>query len=99
MAIFNGSFKIAFGFGLGVCAVKALQGVSPAFRGVGRPLLKATVKSGLILARNSREKFAEMRETLSDVAAEAAAELEAEPAQAPPGHDLARGKAQSAGVM
>ncbi len=82
MSMFNnGPTKIAFGFGLGVIAAGVVKEILPAFRGLGRPLLKATVKSGLILARDSRVRFAEFRETLADVTAEAESELAAVPAQ------------------
>ncbi len=98
MRLFSGPTKIAFGFGLGVMATGLVKQVLPNFRGLGRPLLKATVKSGIMLARDGRVKFAEFRETLADVTAEAEAELRretAEPAVPPfaeqPGH--------TAGVM
>ncbi len=75
MPLFSGPTKIAFGFGLGVMMTGMIKEVLPNFRGLGRPLLKATVKSGLMLARDSRLKMAEVREALADVAAEAEAEL------------------------
>ena len=75
MSLFSGPTKIAFGFGLGVMAAKLVKEVLPAFRGVGRPLLKAAVKSSVILAHNGRLKFAEFRETVADMSAEAEAEL------------------------
>ncbi len=53
MRILSGSTKIAFGVGLGLVAAEVLKDVLPAFRGLGRPLLKATVKSGLMLARTA----------------------------------------------
>jgi hypothetical protein len=87
MGMFNGPVKVAFGFGLGVAAAGIVKEILPAFRGLGKPLLKATVKSGLILAREGSVKIAEFKETLSDVAAEAEAELRQEEPQfqtAPP---------------
>jgi hypothetical protein len=75
MAIFNSGTKIAFGFGLGVVAAGVVKQILPAFQGLGRPLLKATVKSALILARDGRTRFAEFQETLADVTAEAETEL------------------------
>ncbi len=71
----NGPFKIAFGFGLGIMAANVFREVLPALQGVGRPLLKAAVKSGAILARNGQVKIAEFRETLADVRAEVELEL------------------------
>ena len=41
MRIFSGTAKVAFGFGLGVAAAGILKEALPAFRGFGRPLLKA----------------------------------------------------------
>ncbi len=91
--------SIAFGFGLGVAAAGVVKQIMPAFRGLGRPLLKATVKSGLILARDGRLKLAEFRETLADVAAEAATELNQPTAQEPPFEGFSDAKKQAAGVM
>lgn len=51
-------------------AAEVLRDVLPAFRGLGRPLLKATVKSGLMLAQDSRLMLAEFRQVLTEVAAE-----------------------------
>ncbi len=99
MAIFNGSTKIALGFGLGVVAASAVRQILPAFRGLGRPLLKATVKSGLILAQEGRVKLAEFRETLADVAAEAQAELNQDAAPVPPRTEVRPEVADTAGVM
>lgn len=98
MSILSGPTKIAFGFGLGVAAAGIIKEIRPAFRGLGRPLLKATVKSGLIVARNSRFKIAELRETLSDVTAEAEAELAATPETAP-NQPFAETPKQGAGIM
>jgi Protein of unknown function (DUF5132) len=100
MGIFNsGPTKVAFGFGLGVIAAGVVKEILPAFRGLGRPLLKATVKSGLILARDGRVKLAEFRETLADVTAEAEAELAAVPPQVPVNQPLASDLKQKVGVM
>jgi hypothetical protein len=75
MGIFNSGTKIAVGFGLGVLAAGVVKEILPAFQGLGRPLLKATVKSALILARDGRTRLAEFGETLADVTAEAQTEL------------------------
>ncbi len=99
MRILSGSTKIAFGFGLGVVAAEVVKEVAPAFRGLGRPLLKAAVKSGLILARDGRSRLAEFRETLSDVTAEASAEL-ADPGEVPvAGQRHAEKNVRAAGIM
>ncbi len=84
--------------GLGLVAAEVLKDVLPAFRGLGRPLLKATVKSGLLLAQGSRLKLAELRQVLTEVAAEAKTELAREESEIPPAQPYV--KAQSAaGVM
>jgi hypothetical protein len=98
MSIFSGPTKIAFGFGLGVAAAGIIREVLPAFRDLGRPLLKATVKSGLILARDSRFGLEHFREVLSDVAAEARTELAAVP-EAARNQSFTEAKEQRAGVM
>jgi|SRR5581483_3867320 len=71
----NGPTKVAFGFGLGVMAAGLFKTVLPAFRGVGRPLLKAAVRGSVILARDGRAKYETFRETLADVSAEVHAEM------------------------
>jgi len=99
MRIFSGSIKIAFGFGLGVAAAGLVKEIRPAFRGLGRPLLKATVKSGMILASNGRVKVAELKETLADVAAEAEAELRSEQPEFASNRQSGEGPKQNAGIM
>lgn len=98
MRIFSGSIKIAFGFGAGIVAASALKDVLPAFRGLGKPILKATVKSGLILARNSRTRVAAFREAVADAAAEAQAEL-ASDAEAVPVQEFTKASKHAGGLM
>lgn len=99
MRILSGSTKIAFGMGLGLVAAEVLKDVLPAFRGLGRPLLKATVKSGLMLAEDSRLKLAELRQVLTEVAAEAKTELAREESEIPPAQPYAKAAQRAAGVM
>jgi hypothetical protein len=89
----------AFGVGLGIVAAEVLKDVLPAFRGLGRPLLKATVKSGLMLAQDSRLKLAEFRQILTEVAAEAKTELAREESEVPPARPHANTAQAGAGVM
>ena len=103
MSLFKSGSKIAFGFGLGIMAAELAKELRPAFRGLGLPLLKAAVRSGVILAGDGREKFAHFRQTLADVTAEVQAEMkaevemgQAEPSMPPPATEKARA---SAGVM
>jgi hypothetical protein len=84
---------------LGIVAAEVLKDVLPAFRGLGRPLLKATVKSGLMLAQDSRVKLAEMRQMLTEVAAEARTELAREESEIPPDQSYAKAAGTAAGVM
>lgn len=99
MAIFNSGTKIAFGFGLGVVAAGVVREIRPAFQGLGRPLLKATVKSALILARDGRTRLAELGETLADVTAEAQTELDRASAGVKFQEKAAEAKKQAAGIM
>ena len=50
----SGPSKIAFGFGLGIMTAEVFKELIPVFRELRRPLLKAAVQSGEILARNGR---------------------------------------------
>jgi hypothetical protein len=99
MRIFSGSTKVAFGFGLGVVAAGLVKEILPAFHGLGRPLLKASVKSGMILASSGRVKLAEFKETLADVAAEAEAELRTEQPEFASKRPFEEGPKQNAGIM
>src|SRR4051794_15528742 len=97
MRIFSGPTKIAFGFGLGIAAAGMVKEMAPAFRGLGRPLLKATIKSAIVFARESQSQFAGLRETLADVKAEVDAELgPAAPASEPGAPQFQK---RAAGVM
>jgi hypothetical protein len=71
--------NVLFGIGLGLAGARVLRQVAPAFHGLGRPLAKATVKSGLMLF----DHIAELRENVQDLAAEARAEMNAEPPPPP----------------
>jgi Protein of unknown function (DUF5132) len=77
----SGPTKIAFGFGLGILAADVMKEILPAFHGLGRPLLKAAVKSGLILGQRGRVRLEQFRETLADVRAEVQVEMEMEQAE------------------
>ncbi|MDR3568527.1 MAG: DUF5132 domain-containing protein [Syntrophobacteraceae bacterium] len=76
---------------IGIGALLLAPVVLPAAGSVIRPLIKATVKSGLLLAHKGREFVSEAMESLEDITAEVKAELIAEresptpvaPAEAP----------------
>jgi hypothetical protein len=70
--------RVLIGIGIGLAAAGLIKGLIPSFRGVGRPLAKATIKSGLALIDKGREKAAEFGEAFEDLVAEARAEIDAE---------------------
>jgi hypothetical protein len=78
MALFNGGRGLLAGIGIGVLAAAVGRRIAPAFAGLGRPVAKAAIKSGLILYDRGRVQFAVMRETFDDLAAEARVEIERE---------------------
>lgn len=77
--------KILIGVGIGVVTASLLRGIAPAFRGVGRPLARAGIKSGITLMEKGREKFAHLSEVFEDLVAEVKAELETEAREAAAG--------------
>lgn len=70
--------NLLIGVGIGMGALVFLKELVPAFKGVGRPLAKATIKSGILVFDKSREKLAQFRETCEDLVAEVRAEMEGE---------------------
>ena len=70
--------NLLVGVGIGMGALVLLKGLAPAFKGVGRPLAKATIKSGIVAFDKGREKMAEWRETYEDLVAEVHSEMEQE---------------------
>jgi len=78
MAIFDDEQQnILIGIAIGVGAAALIKGVGSAFKGAGRPLAKATIKSGIILFDKGREAAARARETFEDLVAEVRSEMEA----------------------
>ncbi len=84
MAILDNGVKIGTGLAIGLGALILAPAVIPAVASVLRPIVKATIKSGLILMDKTREVIAETRETIEDLTAEAQAELADERSQVPP---------------
>lgn len=70
--------KFLWGLGIGLIAAVVVREVLPSFKSVGRPLAKATVKSGITLFEKGRETVAVWSEALEDLVVEAKAELEEE---------------------
>jgi hypothetical protein len=63
-------------FALGVVAASALRAYGPALGRLLRPVVKETIKGGLVAGRELQTLADEVREELEDVAAEARAEVE-----------------------
>jgi hypothetical protein len=100
MSLFNsGPLKIAFGFGLGLVTAEIAKQMMPAFRGLGKPLLKAAVKSGVILTQQGRVHFAELQETLADLRAEVQAEMAVEAGAAEKAAELSRETVNGQGTV
>ncbi len=70
--------NVLIGIAIGLAAAGLLKNIGPAFRGMGRPLAKAAIKSSLTFLDKGREKTAEFGEAFEDLVAEARAELDAE---------------------
>ncbi len=76
MALFDSNErKVLLGAGIGIVGLSVVRQVLPAFAGLGRPLAKATIKSGLKLYDRSRESMARMVEVFEDLSAEAREEM------------------------
>ncbi len=70
--------KVVGGLAIGIGASILAPVVVSVFSEVGKPLLKATMKSGILLFEKTKELAAEVTETTEDLWAEAKAELEGE---------------------
>jgi hypothetical protein len=82
MAIFGGNGRnTLIGFALGVGATVLARQFLPALKEVGRPLAKATLKSGITAYEKARETIAQLGETVEDLMAEAVSELGEEEAK------------------
>ena len=78
MALIEDGLKFGTPVLVGIGALLLAPLVLPAAGTVMRPLIKATVKSGLLLAHKGRELVSEAMESLEDITAEVKAELIAE---------------------
>jgi len=70
--------NVLIGMGVGVGLAALLPGLSSIFKDAGRPLAKATIKTGLVAYEKGREKMAHWGEVVEDLVAEARMELETE---------------------
>ncbi len=78
MALFDNGLKIGTPILVGLGALLLAPLVLPAAGKIAKPLIKATVKSGLLMAQKGRELISEAMESLEDITAEVKAELIAE---------------------
>jgi len=74
----NGNVKFLIGLAVGVLGVGVAREILPSFDGLGRPMAKATIKSGFKLFRWGQENMARFSEYVEDLIAEAGNELESE---------------------
>lgn len=70
--------KILLGVGIGIAGLSLMRQILPAFGGLGRPLAKAAIKSGIGFYEKGRETLARMTEVVEDLAAEARHEMDQE---------------------
>lgn len=91
MGLLDGGLKgnVMMGLAIGIGATVLGPAVLPALAGVAKPLLKAAIKSGLLLYEKGKETAAELSEVVEDVVAEAKAEMEEVYAEAAPAATVA----------
>ncbi len=77
MALFNNGLKgnILTGLAIGIGASVLAPAVIPVLANVVKPLAKAILKGGIVLYEKGLETFAETKEVVEDLIAEAKAEL------------------------
>ncbi len=73
------SRNILIGIAVGVAAAGAVKAFRPAFKGVGRPLAKGVIRSGIKIYDVSREAVAQAAEMIEDLVAEVRAEVAQNP--------------------
>ena len=78
MALIEDGLKMGTPVLVGIGAILLAPVVLPVVGSALKPLIKATVKSGLLLAQKGRELVSEALESLEDITAEVKAELIAE---------------------
>lgn len=84
MALFNNGLKgnILTGLAIGIGASVLAPAVIPVLANIVKPLAKAALKGGIVLYEKGLETFAETKEVIEDLVAEAKAELAEAKAQA-----------------
>jgi hypothetical protein len=80
---FLGNGGIGYGIAIGIGAALLVPVLAKFLSSVGKPLLKESIKGGLILIEKGKVAAAEMKEIVEDITAEAKSELAASPKAAP----------------
>jgi hypothetical protein len=79
MALFDKDARnILIGVGVGVGVSALFPALASIFKDAGRPLAKASIKTGITAFEKGREKVAHWGEVIEDLVAESKAELEME---------------------
>ena len=77
MGLFDNGLKgnILTGLAIGVGAAVLAPAVVPALANVAKPLIKAAIKTGIIMLEKGKETAAELSEVFEDIVAEAKSEM------------------------
>ncbi len=77
MGLFDNGFKgnILTGLAIGIGASVLVPAIIPVLANIAKPVAKAALKGGLVLYEKGMETFAETKEVVEDLLAEAKAEL------------------------
>jgi len=78
MALFDNGLKIGAPILLGIGVLILAPVIAPVAASALKPLVKATIKTGLSLVQKGRELISEAAESFEDITAEVKAELIAE---------------------
>jgi hypothetical protein len=91
MGLLDNGFKAGAGLAIGVGALMVAPAVVPIMAAVVKPLVKASIKSGLMFVEKTIEVIAETKELVEDLTAEARSELYHEREQMQAERSSARG--------
>ncbi len=70
-----GAKNLGTGIAIGVGAALVLPVVGKVLAGAAKPLVKESIKGGMVVAEKTKVLFAEAKETIDDLTAEAKSEL------------------------
>jgi hypothetical protein len=71
-----GAVLLLVGLGLGAAGKNILRAAGPRVGRASRPIVRATIRQGVLLSRDMRQMVDSVREDLEDVTAEAVQEAE-----------------------